>query len=266
MRALLGVSLTLVLSQAAPAPHASPSLTRDEMTTFLRDAKVLRVKEIGKGSTSPLRVTLSDGRLTHDAAFQPVDEHKAVMEFASGGRELNFIDSWRYDVASYQLAVLLGIGDMMPVTIERKIQGKPGALSWWIDTLMEERDRIKLKKEAPNPELWNQQMQRLRVFSQLVQDTDRNLGNVLITPDWKLIMIDFSRAFRLLPTIKEQEITRCDRRLLEAMEQLQLDALEKATSGYLTNDEAKAVIARRDLIVAYVHKLVAEKGEKAVLY
>jgi hypothetical protein len=109
-------------------------------------------------------------------------------------------------------------------------------------------------------------MQRLRVFSQLVQDTDRNLGNVLITPDWKLIMIDFSRAFRLLPTIKEQEITRCDRRLLEAMEQLQLDALEKATSGYLTNDEAKAVIARRDLIVAYVHKLVAEKGEKAVLY
>ena len=268
MRTLLGVTLSLVLVQTAPpASTARPAaLTRGEMATFLREAKVLKDKEIGKGSTVPLRLTLSDGRVTHDGVFQSIDERKALMEFANGRREVNFVDSWRYNVASVQLAELLGIGDMMPVTIERSYNGKKGSLSWWVETLMDERERVQRKKEAPNPPSWNEQMQRLRVFTQLVDDTDRNLGNVLITPEWKLIMIDFSRAFRLQPVIKQEEITRCDRRLLDALEHLQLDALTKTTAGYLTPDEAKAVIARRDLIVGHVRKLIAEKGEASVLY
>ena len=188
------------------------------------------------------------------------------MEFAGGRREMNFVDSWRYNLASFQLAELLGIDDMMPVTIERKFEGRDGSLSWWIETLMDERDRVKKKKEAPNPIRWNEQMQTLRVFAQLVDDTDRNLGNVLITPEWKLIMIDFTRAFRLAAVIKPEEISRCERRLFDALEHLQLDALTHATTGYLTADEAKAVIARRDLIVAHVRKLIADKGEAAVLY
>jgi len=268
MRALLGVTLSLVLVQSVPPPSTArpAALTRDEMATFLRDAKVLKEKELGKGSTVPLRLTLSDGRTTHDGVFQAIDERKALMEFAGGRREINFVDSWRYNVASFQLAELLGIGDMMPVTIERSYNGKKGSLSWWVETLMDERERVQRKKEAPNPAAWNEQMQRLRVFTQLVDDTDRNLGNVLITPEWKLIMIDFSRAFRLQPVIKQEEITRCDRRLLDALEHLQLDTLTKTTVGYLTPEEAKAVIARRDLIVAYVRKLIAEKGEASVLY
>ncbi len=102
------------------------------------------------------------------------------------------------------------------------------------------------------------------MFAQLVDDTDRNLGNVLITPEWKLIMIDFTRAFRLAAVIKPEEISRCERHLFDALEHLQLDALTHATTGYLTADEAKAVIARRDLIVTHVRKLIADKGEAAV--
>jgi hypothetical protein len=264
MHILAVVLLTAVTAQT-PAVQTAP-LTRDEMATFLKTAKVIRSKEIGKGVTSPWRLTLTDGHVTHDAAFQAVDEHKASMEFARGGREFNFIDSWRYNVAAFQLAELLGIGDMMPVTVERKWQGKSGALVWWIDKLMDEDERYKKKVEAPDSEAWNKQMWRLRVFSQLVSDTDRNLGNVIITPEWKLMMIDFTRAFRLWNTIKEQEITRCDRRLLEAMQGLTLDALLQATKGYLTTQEAKAVISRRDLIVAHVQKLIAQKGEALVLY
>ena len=255
--------LTLLIAQS---PATQATLTRDEMATFLRTANVIRSKELGKGITVPLRVTLSDGHITHDAVFQAVDEHKNVMEFSSGGRELNFVDSWRYNVAAFRLAELLGIGDMMPVTVERKIQGKTGALCWWLDKLMEEGDRLKKKIEAPNTDAWNQQMWRLRVFTELVQDTDRNLGNVLIMPDWTLQMIDFTRAFRLGSRIKEQEITHCDRRLLDALENLTLDALTRATKGYLTTMEARSVMARRDLIVAHVRRLVTAKGEAAVLY
>ena len=35
-------------------------------------------------------------------------------------------------------------------------------------------------------------MYRMRLFAQLIADTDRNTGNVLITSDWKLWMIDFT--------------------------------------------------------------------------
>ena len=83
---------------------------------------------------------------------------------------------------------------------------------------------------------------------------------MLITPEWKLIMIDFTRAFRLMPVIKPEEISRCERHLFDALEHLQLDTLTHATSGYLTADEAKAVIARRDLIVTHVRKLIAGRA------
>jgi hypothetical protein len=264
MMVLAAALLTIGVLQQAPATQ--PALSRDQMADFLKTAKVVRSREIGKGITSPWRLTLSAGGVTHDAAFQSVDEHKTSMEFARGGRELNFVDSWRYNVAAFQLAELLGIGDMMPVTVERKWQGKIGSLTWWVDKLMDEDDRFKKKIQAPDADAWNRQMLRLRVFAQLVDDTDRNLGNVLITPEWKVMMIDFTRAFRLWVGIKEAEITRCDRRLLASLQGLTLDAVTTATKKYLTDPEAKAVMARRDLIVAHVQKLVASKGEAAVLY
>jgi hypothetical protein len=262
MIAVAGV-LVAVLAQA---PSTAPSLTRDEMAAFLQTARIVSSRQISKGITSPWRLTLSDGRVTHDAEFQSVDEHKTSQEFARGGRELNFVDSWRYNVAAFRLAELVGLGDMMPVTVERHWRGHDGALAWWIDTMMEEGERLKKKIEAPDSEMWNQQMYRLRVFSQLVDDTDRNVGNVLITRDWKVQMIDFTRAFRLAATIKPQEIPRCDRRLLDALDRLTLDQVVHATAKYLNPGEAKAVMARRDLIVGHVRRLVAEKGEASVLY
>jgi hypothetical protein len=258
----LAFALAATIAQAAPA--ASPS--RQEMATFLQKAAVVHARSTKKGITSPLRITLSDGRLTHDAAFQRVDEQKPVQEFGDGRREYHFIDAWRYNLAAFQLAELVGIGEMMPVTVERKVNGSSGALSWWIDTMMDEAERLKKKLEPPDPTRWNQQMQTLRVFTELVADTDRNLGNVLITPEWDIRMIDYTRAFRLSSTIREAEITRCDRRLLAALEGLTLDAVKGAAARYLTPFEMKALLDRRDRIVARVRRLISEKGESAVLY
>ena len=44
---------------------------------------------------------------------------------------------------------------------------------------------------------FNEQHGRMRMFAELVYDTDRNHGNILYDTDWKLWMIDFSRAFRI---------------------------------------------------------------------
>jgi len=144
--------------------------------------------------------------------------------------------------------------------------GSSGALSWWVDTLMDEGERLKKKVEPPDSQAWNHQMQTLRIFTELVNDTDRNLGNVLITPEWQIRMIDYTRAFRLSSAIREAEITRCDRHVLAALEALTLPSLKNATDRYLSPNEMKAVLERRDRIVARVRQLIADKGEAAVLY
>src|SRR5439155_16055583 len=54
------------------------------------------------------------------------------MQFAGGRTELNFVDSYKYDIAGYALAELLGLDDMVPMYVPRKWQGTSGALSWWV--------------------------------------------------------------------------------------------------------------------------------------
>lgn len=247
-----------------------PNLTDEQKHDFLMNAKVVGSKHTGKGVTSPWKLTLSDGTVTHDAAFQTVDEHKTNMQFASGQTEMLFVDSYKYDIAAYQVAKLLGLADMMPVTVERKWEGKSGALSWWLPTMpgmMDEGERLKQKKDPPDPEAWNRQMWKKRIFAQLVYDTDPNLTNLLISPDWKVYMIDFTRAFRLYNKLENaKNLTKCDKQLFANLQKLDQSQLEEATKRYLNKSEVKAVMQRRDLIVDYFKKLAAEKGDAEVFY
>jgi hypothetical protein len=240
--------------------------TADEIAAFMRAAKVVRAKEMSTGITRPLRLTLTDGAVTHDAVFQAIDEKKSVFVAARGASEINFVDSWRYNVAAYGLAGAIGLDWMMPVMIEYDYRGRTGSLSWWMDTLMDERRRMKEKTPPRDVLTWNRDMYRMRIFSQLVRDTDRNLTNVLVSPEWRVIMIDFTRAFRLHPVVDTKEITQCDRQLLGHLEALTAESLKAAVGEYLTRGEAEAVMKRRDLIVAHVRALVAERGEDKVLY
>ena len=100
-----------------------------------------------------------------------------------------------------------------------------------------------------------------------VGDTDINLTNVLIGEDWKIWRVDFTRAFRLHKDLKDpKDLVRCERRLFEKLKTLDGNEVAAKTKGYLAKDEAKAVMARRDKIVAYFQKLISEKGESEVLY
>jgi hypothetical protein len=263
--ALSALALTDVQKAAAPAP-SEPAWGTNQIREFLLNAKIVGGKKTGKGITSPWRLTLTDGTVTHDAAFQTVDEHKMKNEFADGTVELNFVDSYAYDLAAYEIAKLVGLDGMMPVTVQRKWQAQTGALSWWVPTKMDESERLK-KKVQPPPEVnWNDQMHRMRVFTALVYDTDRNLTNVLIDNDWKLWMIDFTRAFRLQGTIvNEKDLTRGDRALLAKLKTLDGDEVARVTKDVLTKSEIAGVMKRCALIVQHYEKLVAEKGD-TVLY
>ena len=242
------------------------TLTKEQIKQFLLTAKVVNSKQGGKGITHPWRLTLTDGTITHDASFQAIDEHKAVMQLPSG-TELNFVDSYKYNIAAYALAELIGMDDMLPVYVERKWEGKTGSLSWWLPVKMDEVERHKQKLTAPDPDAWNNQMYKIRVFDQLVSDSDPNLTNVLIGDNWQIWRVDFTRAFRYNKELKDpKDLVRCDRQLLEKLKALDGNALAEKTNKYLTKDQVKEVMARRDKIVAQFQKLIAEKGESEVLY
>jgi hypothetical protein len=258
-------------AQAQPQAAVQPDLTRDQMRQFLLKAKIIRSRAIGKGVTGALRLTLTDGAVTHDAGFNFVDEQKSVANLSGTGGgprvEINFVDAYRYNIAAEALAALLNLDYMMPVYVEREWNRKKGSLSWWVETMMEEGERLKKRIHPPNPVEWNNQMYRMRVFASLTRDTDRNLGNVLISPTWQLIMLDFTRAFRLQAMIaNEKDLSKCDRALLPKLEELTKESIKQAVDDYLTGPEIDAVLKRRDLLVAHFKKLVAEKGEAAVLF
>lgn len=258
------------LAQPA-APAVSPALTAAEIRDFLLNAKIIRSRDISKGVTAPKRLTLTNGTLTHDAAFQAVDERQTVANLTGGGRtaqtELNFVDAYRYNLAAYTLSQLLGLDHMMPVHVERRWNGKIGSLSWWVDTMMDEGERLKKKIEPPNPAEWNHQMYRMRVFAALTRDTDRNTGNVLITPEWRVMMIDFTRAFRLqTELLYSQDLSKIDRALLPRLEALTKDAVKQTVDDQLTGPEVDAMMRRRDAIVAHFKKRIVDVGEAAVLY
>lgn len=268
---ILCISIVILFLLAWPFSFGGPTepqLSREQQEEFLLHAKVIRSRQSSKGITRPYRLTLTDGNITHDASFQSVFERKNYKKFDNGTTEINFVDSYLYNIAAYRLAGMLGLEDMIPVTVERKWNGKIGSLSWWLPTQMDEEDRINKKIRPPDVEAHNRQAHKIRVFNELVYNTDyRNVENVLIGENWEVYMIDFSRAFRWYRELQDaNNLKRCSRDLLSKLEQLDQDALAVETDGFLNKEEVKAVMARRDLIVAFFKKLIAEKGEKAVLY
>jgi len=243
-----------------------PNLTNDQIKQFLLTAKVVNAKQSSKGITNPWRLTLTDGTITHDGSFQKVDEHKASAQMQSG-TELNFVDSYKYNIAAYILTEMLGIENMLPVYVERKWHGDSGSLSWWLPVKMDEVERHKQGLKPPAPDAWNDQMYKIRVLDQLVWDADPNMTNVLIGEDWRIWRVDFTRAFRLHDTLKDpNDLVRCDRHLFEKLKTLDGNELTEKTKRYLNKNEVKALMSRRDKIVAQFQKLIAEKGENEVLY
>jgi hypothetical protein len=252
--------IVATLSSAVTA-LAQTTLTPEEQEQFLKNAKVVRTRSAGKGVTGTLRATLTDGALTHDASIQTVDI--SMTEFRSNrGTELNFKDTWRYNVAAYRLNKLLQLGKI-PVSIERHYNGKPGSYTWWVDdVLMDEGERLKTKTQSPDALAWNEQMWHVRLFDQLIQNVDRNLGNLVIDKSWGVWMIDHTRAFRLSRDLKSpKNLTKIERGALDRLKALTAETLDAEIGDYLTSFEKRSLLQRRDEIVA-----LFEKGGDSMIY
>jgi len=248
----------------APRP-ATVRLGCAEIEAFLKTARVGTQHEIPVGVTVPSRATLDNGTLRHDASIQTVDIHAPTYQ-TPRGTELNFRDSWKFNVAGYELAKLLEL-NMVPPYVERRIGGGPASLSWWIDDAMMERDRVRKSLTPPDLRRWNAEMHAARLFHELIADSDFNMTNTLIAPGWRVWMIDFTRAFRLAKALQyPNEVRVVDRKLLANLRALTRDQLQQRLGRWLSRPEIDAVLARRDLLVRAVESEIAAKGEAAVLY
>lgn len=228
---------------------------------FLRTARVVKVKGIPRGVASPQRMTLSDGTVTHDAAFKSIDEFRRGLTPMQAGVEVDLKDCYKFEIAAYELDKILEL-NMIPPTVPRNVNGRKGSMQFWVEHAQMELDRIQKKTFPPNSDAWNAQMFTVRLFDGLIYNFDRNLGNLLITSDWKIWMIDHSRSFKTTSFIfNQKDIVKISRDSWGKMQKLDYPTLKERLSDYLTDMEIRAVLKRRDALAVHINKLVAQRGE-----
>lgn len=269
-RLLITKALILIALTAAAAHAVQQQVIQGtEVEQFLRRARFVTREELGAGVTRSYKVTLQLDDQKMVAVLKTIDQKKTgVMVNAAGETERDFQDSWRTEVAAYELDKLLGLG-MVPATIERQspYDNIPASLQLWVDAAMSEAKRRE-KRVIPSDALsWSQQLSNMYVFDALIYNTDRHPDNLLITENFQIRLIDHSRSFRPNPELRNPEdLTRFSRDLIAKIEALTSSDLERTLGDYLTLQQMDAVMKRRQLILDRVKEQVKKLGEQAVYF
>lgn len=195
------------------------------------------------------------------------------------GRVKGYIDYWRFELAAYRLDKLLGL-NMIPPTVERRFRGDRGSCQLMIDNSVNLREKNKRKLKMPSYRVvpLNKALYLQRAFDNLIANEDRNEGDILYTEDWRMILVDHSRAFRTTRQYTRRLINdersrggprlmkRLPRVFVEKLKALDRPAIQEAVGDYLESGEIEAILARRDLILEWLEKRIKQEGEDKVLY
>lgn len=275
MRVLLLHGLTVLLAlfavQSAAVEPPTPALALEGAAAevFLLEAKVTDLEGFGsKGITKPRKATLTDAGRTLYAVFKDIDDYEPKSKTPDGRVFFSLSDSYKHEVASYELSKLLGL-DIVPPTVGRNIDGKNGSLQLWVDGSMREWERKNVKKLIPpDMDRWNNQIATIKLYLQLIWDTDfNNISNLLVDESWKLWKIDASRAFYVDKKLRrEDSLNRFSRKVLAALEILDREALDTTLERWLSARQIEALWQRRTRILELAAENVAKFGEESVLY
>ncbi len=249
-----------------PEGKPLPFTSDEEVMEFLRTARMVRLSKIPEGVTQPRKALLEKDGVRMHAIFRDVNKDKPMQKLASGTVVMNFRDSYIFEPAAYELSRLLGL-DNVPPAILRKLRGKRGSLQAWVENTMTEKSRIRDNLKAPDKVMWSKQIWNMRVFDNLIFNTDRNQGNILIDRDWRVWLIDHTRAFRREKELRTPElVVQCGRKLWEKLKSLDEETLRERLKEFLRSSQIKALLRRRDKLMAHIQKLIQERGESKVLF
>jgi hypothetical protein len=235
---------------------------------FLRTAKVVGTKALGTGVTHADRLTLTEGGRTCRAIRKTINEFRPGATSLEGlGVVVDFEDSYRFEIAAYELDKLLGLG-LVPPTVERALEHRKGSLQMWVEGAMTEWDRSKKGPQPPDIEAWNAQIYKVRLLHGLAFDWDaQNTQNVLLDPTFRVYAVDFSRSFAAYDQPRNEKLLdRFSRAALESLKKLDRPTLEAKLGKWISPSQIGALLKRRDRILVLAAERVEEKGEAAVLY
>ena len=266
----LVVFAAVVISNLSLPAAASPT-SDSELEHCLRKGKIVDNRLIGTGVTRPYRLELDCDGTVVAAAFKILDEERqGLTRFENASPELHFTDSYRYELAAYLIDRYLGLG-MVPVAVTRFVGRNRGAAIAWIEEAVspEELRQTPLTEAQRSRIVYQRGLMRL--FDGLIQNVDRNQGNMLITrEDLRLHLIDHSRAFRQekeLPIKLVKERVALPEEVYERLRQLSLmedKELREITRKSISKALSRAVIARAGLIVEKIEKDRKAYGDEAV--
>ena len=254
---LVPLLLSLLLqSPAQPAACANVWQNRaGEFEEYLRTAKIERIADIPIGVTRPRRAYLASGGLASSFAWKPLKP----------GFQHGYFESYKSEIAAYELDKLLAL-NMVPPSVEKTFNGERGAAIMWVAPAKSFKDLGVTSAPAAPAQYqaaWNRQIVKAKMFHNLINDIDPNLGNWLVDPAWNLILIDFSRSF----TNGSQMVhvlTRVDPDLWNKFKALTEASLTPVLSAYIGKGEIRSIIQRRDKMAQVIDKLIKEHGEATV--
>ena len=242
-------------SAAAPQAQVAPAaasakiwLGRNaEFEEFIRTAPFIKVSEVPIGVTRPKRGYFAPGGLVESAAWKILPP----------GRPAGYWESYKSEIAAYELDKLLGM-DMVPPAVEKRVQGELGAAILWVTPVRS----WKAVESLPKPDKWNRQAVRMKMFDNLICNADRNAGNLIVDDDWNLYLIDHSRAFI---TDKKLPFTmvRVDPEVWDKMLALDEPTLTAALGKWLDRGMVRAMLNRRDAMKLVIDDLVKRTGQQA---
>ncbi len=243
---------------------------RPRWEAFLKEAEIIDQKQMesDQGITRPWKLTLRRGDVVRFGLWKN-----------PSGLRGGFVEGWRYEIAAYLLDKVLNL-NMVPPTIERTFHDYPGSCQLWIDDTRLYRDWFE-NKENLDPfraDHWKKAGYIAQLFDNLIGNEDRHLGNVLVTADYRAILIDHSRTFRTSKSFVEglpfteinvlpQDLMRkLPRSLVEKIFALTEKTVRDAVGELLTDEEIRAVLARKALLEELIQRIIERYGEEDVLY
>jgi hypothetical protein len=255
--AILALSGSVAAPQAAePAASAKVWLGRAaEYEAFLKNAEVARSENVPVGVTKPIRCYFPPGGLAESIAFKSIKP----------GIQTGFWESYKSEMAAYELDKLLDLR-MIPPTVERRVKNDVGAAILWVAPVRS----FKQMGGPPTPppehiDSWNRQMAKAKMFDNLINNKDPNLGNWLVDPAWNLILIDHTRAFAPGKNMVHK-MNRIEKGLWERMLALEAAPLKTALDPYLDGGQIKDILGRRDRMKKEIDEMVVKRGEADVFF
>ncbi len=243
---------------------------RAEWEAFLASAEIVGRRQITgpEAVTEPWVLTLRSGPVERRALWKDVD-----------GKPKGVLDCWRYEIAAYRLDKALGLG-MVPATVERRDGTRAGSCQLYAEEAEPLRDKLERSEEMSPAAVahWRRGGFIQQAFDNLIGNSDRSQGNILLTPDWRWVLIDHSRAFRTeasytkaLPFTEKrfpatEMMKELPRAFVEKLRALDEAAVAAAVGPYLEKKEIRAVLARKALLLAWIDAEIARIGEDKFLY